>query len=375
MNYKLIKNISKGSFSKCNLYSLNNTHYAIKKNIENEECIITSDLKELYCLSILNKHPYIIKIHEVFFDNKNIFNLVYNYYPITLRQFITNKSFTKRLDFFTSFCSQLLSAVHYIHINDIIHTDLKTDNILIDNYKIKVIDFGSSIIETITKKDPNVSTYTIRAPEIYKYDCTYSNKIDIWSTGVLIYNYYYNEEVIDINPDLEEFSNIRLKQIQLFCKNFDIFVRDETLNKLLKDMIKFDEVNRFDINQCINNFEKLYLIKVEILTKFKILKFKRNDKLFDLNAFICDRLGIYIFNLNVGYKILDSYYFPSDLDLISIWYINYILYLPDCEQNTKFISFIPLFNSYFKKIFNEYRIKKYIRKNINKLFNLINSNY
>ena len=131
MNYQLIKNISKGSFSKCNLYSLNNEYYAIKKNIENEENINTSDMKELYCLSLLNEHSNIIQIHEVFFDNKNIFNLVYNYYPITLRQFILINSPKKRFNFFTSFCSQLLSAVHYIHINNIIHTDLKTDNILI----------------------------------------------------------------------------------------------------------------------------------------------------------------------------------------------------------------------------------------------------
>ena len=40
---------------------------------------------------------------------------------------------------------QILSSLHYIHSNNILHRDIKLDNILIEkNMKIKLIDFGIS---------------------------------------------------------------------------------------------------------------------------------------------------------------------------------------------------------------------------------------
>jgi len=42
-----------------------------------------------------------------------------------------------------------LSAVSYMHLNNVIHRDIKPDNILLDkNLDIKIIDFGFSIVSS-----------------------------------------------------------------------------------------------------------------------------------------------------------------------------------------------------------------------------------
>ena len=79
-------------------------------------------------------------------------------------------------------------GLNEIHDKNLIHRDLKPDNIFIGkDYKIKIGDFGIS-----KKLDGTIHAKTIAgtknymAPEIIKGE-KYTNKIDIWSLGCIIY--------------------------------------------------------------------------------------------------------------------------------------------------------------------------------------------
>ena len=80
-----------------------------------------------------------------------------------------------------------------IHNKNIIHKDLKPENIYIDkDYKIKIGDFSISkkLKGTInTKSGHGIGTLSYMAPEILfgKEGEKYNNKIDIWSFGCIIY--------------------------------------------------------------------------------------------------------------------------------------------------------------------------------------------
>lgn len=83
----------------------------------------------------------------------------------------------------------MCDAVLYLHENEIIHRDLKFDNIIIDQrHNIKLIDFGFSIK---TKRDSKLKQYcgtpSYMSPEIVlkkEYDGFSS---DVWSLGVILY--------------------------------------------------------------------------------------------------------------------------------------------------------------------------------------------
>jgi calcium-dependent protein kinase len=91
-----------------------------------------------------------------------------------------------------SIMKQLLSALSYMHSLNIIHRDIKLDNIVFlskseDCISIKIIDFGTAVQtpHKIVQNYPIAGTLSYLAPEVLKE--TLTEKSDIWSSGVLMY--------------------------------------------------------------------------------------------------------------------------------------------------------------------------------------------
>jgi hypothetical protein len=77
---------------------------------------------------------------------------------------------------------QFASALHYVHSKGIIHTDIKTENILIKaNGVVTLIDFGCAIYER-EYHPPALGTQEYRSPEAL-LQCGWSYPTDIWSAG------------------------------------------------------------------------------------------------------------------------------------------------------------------------------------------------
>ena len=94
----------------------------------------------------------------------------------------------------------ILSAVHLMHINNIMHRDIKLDNILFDNSRAIIIDFSHARYNNrYLYCNDTVQTPGYRAPEIlnFKRNNIYNEKIDIWGVGVVLHDiicssYLYN---------------------------------------------------------------------------------------------------------------------------------------------------------------------------------------
>lgn len=82
--------------------------------------------------------------------------------------------------------AQILYGLNEIHSKNIIHRDIKSDNILLDESKvIKLGDFGVSWIFEESAKTYIGTPYYL-SPEII-YGKRYTTKTDVWSLGVLLY--------------------------------------------------------------------------------------------------------------------------------------------------------------------------------------------
>ena len=90
---------------------------------------------------------------------------------------------------------QLLLAISFMHENRIMHRDLKLENILIEKCRdglfqtLKVCDFGYTRHfpgpEEKSRTLTSCGTHGYSAPEVYR--SIYSEKIDLWSFGVVVY--------------------------------------------------------------------------------------------------------------------------------------------------------------------------------------------
>nr|CDS33829.1 serine:threonine protein kinase ULK3 [Hymenolepis microstoma] len=88
------------------------------------------------------------------------------------------------------FLQQLAFALHYLYERNIVHMDVKPQNILLTTSKppiLKLADFGfaKSMEETVRMNEVRGSLLYL-APEIYKYG-VYDKSCDLWSVGIILY--------------------------------------------------------------------------------------------------------------------------------------------------------------------------------------------
>ena len=133
-------------------------------------------------------HPNILKLYEVFEDNRKFFLVTEYCKGGELFDEITNEgSFTEQKA--AAYIEQVLRAISYCHGLGIVHRDLKPENLLIDkdqNNILKLIDFGTAVTYLKGGKLEGVhgTSYYI-APEVLK--SVYDERCDVWSIGCILY--------------------------------------------------------------------------------------------------------------------------------------------------------------------------------------------
>ncbi|XP_071214339.1 MAP/microtubule affinity-regulating kinase 4-like isoform X1 [Salvelinus alpinus] len=190
-NYRLLKTIGKGNFAKVKLarHILTGKEVAIKIIDKNQlnPTSLQKLFREVRIMKGLN-HPNIVQLFEVI-ETENTLYLIMEYASGgEVFDYLVSHGRMKEKEARATF-RQIVSAVHYCHLKNIVHRDLKAENLLLDaDSNIKIADFGFSNEFTMGNKlDTFCGSPPYAAPELFqgkKYD---GPEVDIWSLGVILY--------------------------------------------------------------------------------------------------------------------------------------------------------------------------------------------
>ena len=195
LDYTIIKELGEGPYISVNIVKHNiNGNIRVMKEIEKP----TKKLDKYNELEIINEiktlieidHPNIAKIFDFYSDFTKFYLITEYCEEGSLNDLITNDGPFEEMQA-SYIMSQIFSSLNYCHKKEIIHRDLKLENILInknDNgfINVKICDFGTSLrFNTDEIKDKIVGPIYYIAPEVFKKK--YNSKCDLWSCGIILY--------------------------------------------------------------------------------------------------------------------------------------------------------------------------------------------
>ncbi|ELT96857.1 hypothetical protein CAPTEDRAFT_157727 [Capitella teleta] len=189
------------------------------KIIRNNEMMHKTGLKELDYLKKLNDVDpddkfHCLRLYRHFF-HKNHLCLVFESLSMNLREVLKKygRDVGLHIKAVRSYTQQLLLALKLMKKCNILHADIKPDNILVNDSKLmlKLCDFGSASHVSDNEITPYLVSRFYRAPEIIM-GIGYDHGIDLWSTAVTIYELFTgkimfpgktNNDMLKLHMDLK----------------------------------------------------------------------------------------------------------------------------------------------------------------------------
>ena len=303
-----------------------------------------------------------------FFDEKDYYKIIMELCDSSLFNYLKKREPFSVEEIFEIF-TNLNKAFKIMVDNNIVHRDLKLENILIKftneektKFIPKLCDYGfSKKIKEENNKNTQLGTRTTAAPEVFE-NGIYGPKADLWSIGVIIYYCHFKK----FPYDFQNMNNIiRNKKIE-YVKPKNFFLADLIDKLLIVDkneriswedyfqhpFFKLSSLNEFDFGIKNDNL-KYYKAKYkddENNFKNVIIKAMKNNNL-DNNFYYEDYQQFSIFKNNKNVLRLHSTKQLKDKNEKQIIYLIF-----ECEENYKSLG------EYCKEHnFEEKEIQKFIK--------------
>ncbi|KAI9296279.1 Pkinase-domain-containing protein [Neoconidiobolus thromboides FSU 785] len=196
------------------------------------------------------KHPNIVNYVDSFLSGNDLWVLMEYMKGGALTDIIDSNTLTEEQ--ISSICLESCKGLKHLHDRNIIHRDIKSDNVLLaEDGQVKLTDFGfcAKISDRQRKRATMVGTPYWMAPEVVKQK-EYDTKVDIWSLGIMAIEMVENEP-----PYLDEEP---LKALYLIATNgTPSLKRPELLSEELKEFLALclcvDNVSRANAEELLNH--------------------------------------------------------------------------------------------------------------------------
>jgi serine/threonine protein kinase len=249
-------------------------------------------------------HENTIKLHEFFQTNNNLYFIMEYINGGTLSDYLssyklkTGKPFSQKM--IQHFVKQIVQGLIYIHSKNIIHRDLKLDNILLSfpskipkenreysQATVKIIDFGLSTQKTFAMSNPGTPAY-MDPIILQKYNKSggikrfrlYDKKADIWSLGAITYEMLTGQNIFQAD-DLDELIS-KVEKGNYYLKVDDL--SNEILS-FLNCMLQYEPKNRLSAKDLA--LHQFLTEKPEDFEKADVsdIEYKINEGFLTINIF------------------------------------------------------------------------------------------
>ncbi|GGJ43690.1 serine/threonine protein kinase [Virgibacillus kapii] len=161
---------------------------ALRLEYANDEEFIARFDREAHSAASLS-HPNIVNIYDVGEEDSLLYMVMEYVDGMTLKEYI-QKNGPLDVQEALDIMKQIAAAIAHAHANDLVHRDIKPQNILIDAYgQVKVTDFGIAIAlsaTALTQTNSILGSVHYLSPEQARGGMA-TKKSDIYSIGIVLY--------------------------------------------------------------------------------------------------------------------------------------------------------------------------------------------
>ncbi|XP_053145091.1 serine/threonine-protein kinase 32A isoform X1 [Hemicordylus capensis] len=298
-HFEILRAIGKGSFGKVCIVQKNDTKkmYAMKY-MNKQKCVERNEVRNVFKeLQIMQglEHPFLVNLWYSFQDEEDMFMVVDLLLGGDLRYHLQqNVRFQE--DTVKLFICEIALALDYLQSRNIIHRDIKPDNILLDEHgHVHITDFN---IATVLNKEMQVTTIAgtkpYMAPEMFSSTkpIGYSYAVDWWSLGITAYELLRGRRPYHIR------SSTATTEIAHVFKTATVMYPaawSKDMESLIKKLLEINTEERFSQLSDIQDFAYLAdinwdaVLQKRVLPGFLPTKGKLNcDPTFELEEMILE---------------------------------------------------------------------------------------
>ncbi|XP_075243256.1 calcium/calmodulin-dependent protein kinase type 1-like [Convolutriloba macropyga] len=255
--YELQKKLGSGGFSEVHevVRKSDQTNYAAKiiERKRLKDNLSNLDL-EIGILKAID-HPNIVKLVEHIDEKKHIYLIMTLITGGELFDRILDVGYYSEKSAAT-LVQQILSAVDYLHGRQIVHRDLKPENLLMldktPESPVILSDFGlSAYVTDEHQMRQSCGTPGYVAPEILLKRHPYNEKIDCWSTGVIVYILLCGYPPFYGETDHQIYDMIKSAEYEFDSPSWDCI--SESAKDFINCLLQLNPLKRYSTQQALQH--------------------------------------------------------------------------------------------------------------------------
>lgn len=153
------------------------------------------------------RHPNILRLYGYFHDATRVY-LILEYAPLgtVYRELQKLSRFDEQRT--ATYITELTNALSYCHSKRVIHRDIKPENLLLGSTgELKIADFGWSVHAPSSRRTTLCGTLDYLPPEMIE-GRMHDEKVDLWSLGVLCYEFLVGKPPFEASTYQETYKRI-----------------------------------------------------------------------------------------------------------------------------------------------------------------------